>query len=1214
MPSKKSKFIPKYPMPLRLKSLELHGYKTFAVRTNFEFSEGITAIVGPNGSGKSNIADALRWVLGEQTFSLLRAKKTEDMIFAGSEQRPRAGMASVGITFDNIDGWLPIDFSEVGLSRRAYRDGRNEYLLNNQHVRLKNINELLAQSGLSERTYTILGQGLVDASLALKADERRRLFEEAAGIGLYRTRREESLHRLEISQRNLDRVLDILAELEPRLKTLERQAARAQEFSQIQADLRVLLHEWYGFHWHRAQSALTEAIDLARTEEAKLNEARESYQSVRQEFSTFRDRLNGLRSRLNSWHRQSAQVHENRELVSRDLAMLEERQRSQLDNRQTVLSEQSRLSEEFKIAWERLSAAEIEIASLFVEYDEAQTQARTTQAAMNERQAEKSLLESDLGSAREKLNELLALRAGLLARRDEQATRSEIQKQKLEVATQAIALVESEAGRASQKFKAATAARQKAETALQKAEVEFQSAEKKLAGLENKVKQSQAERAAIQAEQGRLKAQLDVLEQAEQSLTGFADGAKLLLDAARQSKLEGTRGAFSAVLDVPTELEVAISAVLGEYTDGILLTSGRNAEQALALLDSNQSGRASILPLDWLSPAEPLKTKADANCLGVASDLVKVPVEFRPVLDLLLGQVLVVRNQAVARHVLAGQPNNVRAVTLRGEVFHATGQVLAGKPAKAAALARPRKRRELQESLAQADRQIAVLDNETRNKFSQMETAREHEANCKKSLAEKRIGWETTRDTERQAHVTDETALRQRDWQVGQKQNIESEILQVEKDHRQSGLTLSQIEKEAIQDQEVIQTKLAALTALTLDEFKEQVTFWSTRSAVAERALKDAQTRHGEREQIATRLQEQQARVERRLMEIETSLAELEAERENQRGKAAGMNAQLEELRNLIVPAETELETAEAQEVELQKKETDGQAALARVERTYNQIQLDLGRKQETLQNLRQKIEDDFGLVAFEYATDVSGPVPLPFDGMVDQLPVVTELAPDLEDNMTRQRAQLRRMGAVNPEARQEFKLVKERHKFLTSQVEDLHKAEADLRKVIAELDILTRSEFRKTFDAVAEEFHVIFRRLFGGGSARLTLTDPENMTETGIDIEARLPGRREQGLSLLSGGERSLTAIALVFSLLKVSPTPVCVLDEVDAMLDEVNVGRFRDLLLELSKETQFIIITHNRNTVQAADVIYGVTMGRDSTSQIISLKLDQVSEEYLK
>src|SRR5512137_605712 len=290
-------------MPLRLKSLELHGYKTFAAKTNFEFAEGITAIVGPNGSGKSNIADALRWVFGEQAYSLLRAKKTEDMIFAGSEHRPRAGMASAGVTFDNSNGWLPVDFSEVALARRSYRDGHNEYLLNGQPVRLKDINELLAQSGLSERTYTILGQGLVDASLALKADERRRLFEEAAGIGLYRTRREETLRRLETTRRNLDRVLDILAELEPRLKSLERQAARAVEYARVQADLRVLLLEWYGFHWNNAQNELKNAKDLGNNQEARLVEARESYDHARKSYTIFRDHLNGLRTDLNTWHR-----------------------------------------------------------------------------------------------------------------------------------------------------------------------------------------------------------------------------------------------------------------------------------------------------------------------------------------------------------------------------------------------------------------------------------------------------------------------------------------------------------------------------------------------------------------------------------------------------------------------------------------------------------------------------------------------------------------------------------------------------------------------------------------------------------------------------------------------------------------------------------------------------------------------------------------------
>jgi len=1201
-------------MPLRLKSLELHGYKTFAAKTNFEFAEGITAIVGPNGSGKSNIADSLRWVLGEQSYSLLRAKKTEDMIFAGSEQRPRAGMASVGVIFDNTDGWLPVDFSEVALARRSYRDGRNEYLLNSQHVRLKDINELLAQSGLSERTYTILGQGLVDASLALKADERRRLFEEAAGIGLYRTRREEALRRLETTKRNLDRVLDILAELEPRLKSLERQAARAQEYTRVQADLRVLLLEWYGFHWHSAQNDLSAALELGRNQEAKLAEAHESYQNVRQDFTAFRDHLNGLRARLNSWHRQSAQLHESRESTSGDLAVLDERQRTLLDTRQTGMSEQSLLSEEIKIAQERQAETEAETVRLQTEYDDALTQTRSAQAILDKQQVEKSRIQTELQVVQEKLQKFTMQRASLQAHLDELASRSDGQSQKLDSLVQAIASAEVDAEKAVQELKGLRLARQKAETAVKKAEAKLQFIRNQQTDLETQVKEKQAIGSARQAEQARFKAQLEVLEQSEQSLAGYADGAKMLLDASRQSKLGGARGALSAALEVPAELEVAITAALGEYTDAVLMVSGQDAEKAMALLETNQSGRASLLPLDWLSPAEPLRMKRNIDCIGVASDLVKAAAEYRPALDLLLGQVLIVRDRAAARRVLAGQPKNTRAVTLLGEVFHATGQVTAGKPVKAAALGRPRQRRELQESLGNVENQIAMVDSELKKLSGQIETVREDVADSQDTVGKERTGLESARNSERQAEVREESAHRQLDWLVSQKMNIETEIAQARKELEQGAGALSDNEKDTLQAQEALRMQSANLAALTTDEIQEQVTFWSTGSAVAERALQESRMRHIDRKSAADRVQMRQTTLEKRLIEIDEALVELENTRQNLRIQAAGINTQLEELRSLIEPAEKELETSEAQEEDLQKRETEGQSALARVERTYNQIQLELGRKQELLGNLRQKIEDDFGLVAFEYANDVSGPVPLPLDGMVEQLPAVNELPLDLEENMNRLRAQLRRMGAINPEAQQEYRSVNERFTFLTAQLEDLHKAETDLHQVIEELDELTRREFQKTFDAVAQQFHSIFHRLFGGGAARLVLTDPENLTETGIDIEARLPGRREQGLSLLSGGERSLTAIALVFSLLKVSPTPVCVMDEVDAMLDEANVGRFRDLLLELSKETQFIIITHNRNTVQAADVIYGVTMGRDSASQIISLKLDEISEEYLK
>jgi chromosome segregation protein len=368
-------------MPARLKSFELHGYKTFASRNEFIFSDGITAIVGPNGSGKSNIADALRWVLGEQSFGLLRAKKTEDMIFAGSENRPRAGMASATVVFDNTDGWLPIDFSEVGITRRAYRDGENEYLLNGQRVRLKDVSEVLAQSGLAERTYTIIGQGLVDAALALKAEERRRLFEEAAGIGLHRTRREEAIKRLETTRRNLERVQDILAELQPRLRSLERQAKRAQEYDQMRADLKVILREWYGYHWHLAQSELVVAQVSAKKIEEVYNEVQSNQVHLDEKLSTYRSQINSIREELSKYHQDLTLLHQKREALSREQAVNNERARLLTQQLEQLFTERNKASEEIVLQKDQLEVSDHELLQLEQELEEAQQSAAESLAA-----------------------------------------------------------------------------------------------------------------------------------------------------------------------------------------------------------------------------------------------------------------------------------------------------------------------------------------------------------------------------------------------------------------------------------------------------------------------------------------------------------------------------------------------------------------------------------------------------------------------------------------------------------------------------------------------------------------------------------------------------------------------------------------------------------------------------------------------------------------
>ncbi|OGO37981.1 MAG: chromosome segregation protein SMC [Chloroflexi bacterium RBG_16_57_11] len=1203
-------------MPRQLKSLELHGYKTFANRTLFEFAEKVTAIVGPNGSGKSNIADSLRWVLGEQSYGLLRGKKTEDMIFSGSENRPRSGLASATITFDNSDGWLPIDYSEVAIARRAHRDGSNEYLVNGQRVRLKDVGELLAQSGLAERTYTVIGQGLVDAALSLKADERRRLFEEAAGIGLHRARREEALRRLEATRRNLERVQDILAELKPRLSSLERQARRAQEYEQLRADLQILLHEWYGYYWHTAQFELSEARKAVQSQETRLEKVRNEQNGVEQSLAALRQQLGLARAGLNAYHKELSGLHGQREVISRQLAVSEERLRLLHQQQAGVHSERERLEEELSSQRDLLVGSIQDVDQLRIELEEASDQLNKVQLDLTARQQERLLVEKSVQDVRQQLSSLSIRQGQLQARLVEIQAQAERTHKELEKAIQGQAKTEQARQTAYASRQAALAATQKAESAYKDAAEAELNGQKQLEAVEMERKQALEERSNLAAELARLKAQQDVLDQAENTLTGYAEGARILLQATRQQRLSGARGALSSYLETPAELERAITAALGEFLEAIVLEN--EPDSALDLLRES-TGRGVLLPIPLLGDKRTKRLVLHVNeeVLGIASDLVNAQQpEVRQALDLLLGQVIVVRDRPAARRALSGQPGNVRAVTLNGEVFYASGPVTGGGGGGEGAavqqtlLGRNRQRKELKAVQSRRQSEQAALD-ERLQVIEADVLAHQSEADRLAQAQEaSRLELYKASQAVDQAVLTLEAAERQAAWAQEQRLRLEDDLEHGQTEITNHLLDLKEIDRLLEETRSNLRQEVARLEELDLDELHAEQAHWNTRLAVAERALSDAQNRQQERQTSVNHGEHNLAALERRLGELVAELAAVQVQRTDLLRDEAQIGEVIRELSAKIEPAETELESLEAESDERQKAEAVTRQNYSLAEHTHTQMRIALARRQEALQSLQRRVEEDFGLVAFEYEEQVSGPTPLPLAGMVEQLPIVKKLSPDIEESIKRQRAQLRRMGAINPEAQAEYHEVKQRYEFMVAQVADLEKAEKDTHAVIAELDSLMQHEFQRTFEAVAAEFRQIFIRLFGGGSARLVLTDPDDMTETGIDIEARLPGRRTQGLALLSGGERSLTATALVFALLKVAPTPFCVLDEVDAMLDEVNVGRFRDLLRELSEKTQFVIITHNRNTVQAADVIYGVTMGRDSSSQVLSLKLDQVED----
>lgn len=1201
-------------MPLRLKSLELQGYKTFATRSVFEFPGMITAIVGPNGSGKSNITDGLRWVLGEQSFGLLRGKKTEDMIFSGSEGKPRAGMATATIHFDNTTGWLPLDYAEVTITRRAYRDGQNEYLLNGQRVRLRDISEMLSQSGLSERTYTVVGQGLVDASLALRPEERRKLFEEAAGIGLYRSRREETLNRLESTHKNVERVQVILAELEPRLTMLERQARKAQEYDRVRSELRLVLREWYGYHWYKSQQDLVFQQEKVRQQERNVEIAREKHDELNTEILEVRQKAQELRAQINQWHASASALHTEKELVSREIAVIEERSRSLTDQISTLQIENVQLVQEVESTQENISELENERLTIQQDMEKGLQQSLEIKTQLDQQLELKNRKETAIADCNRKISQVESQmsRNKLLVEERTQRQRTILgnrEKFQQSIDETGVLIVDLE-----NEIEQIHRGKDQFETKVKQTNEQIDTTQKENSKIISHLSELRSQKARIQGEFSKTKIEADVIREAERNLNGYSEGARHLLMRIRRGDIKGVGKALSSDLLIPEQYETAITIALGDYLDAIIIQDEAGLETALRSLEDLNEARSTILSVPQITPEEKVSVIQHPDCLGNAMDLIQYPVEMQNFLTLALGRTLIATNRKNIREMMMLLPPSSRIVTLEGEIFYKNGTVMGGKQITSSRISRPRKILDFEKQLQQLQTELDACDEQINRAEQSRKETEEHLTGLKTSLVEYQGQLRQYQTHLQQTSLEADKSRRQVEWNHTQLVQLETEKKQIENELSEAGAKIETLagELQGLTDDlgQLIQENQFS----DMDNLRAEFNFQQTNLAVNQRALDDIARRLAEKYSFLKNSLERTESNKTRTRQVAQDLSSLETGRKEKKEQEEDKSNRLRRLQEEIDPAEEELNRLDAEFNRLQETETLVQNTLTSAEKNLTQAQMDLNHKRENLEVLRKRIEEDFGLVAFEYSENQTGPTPLPMDGMVEKLPRVEELSPELEGSINNYKGMLRRMGAVNPEARAEYTSTKERFDFLQNQIADLNKAEEDLKKILADLDQLMKVEFHRTFEKVAEQFPRMFNRLFGGGNARLMMTDPENVLETGIEIQARLPGKREQELTLLSGGERSLTAVALIFALLKISPTPFCVLDEVDAALDETNVGRFRDLLVELSQDTQFIIVTHNRNTVQAANVIYGITMGRDSTSQAISLRLDEVSDDMLK
>ena len=1177
---------------MKLKRLSLQGYKTFASKTNFEFDEGITAVVGPNGCGKSNIADAIRWVLGEQSYSTLRGKRTTDMIFAGSQQRARAGMAQAILTLDNSEGWLPIDYSEIEIGRRAHRSGDNEYLLNGQKVRLRDIADLLAKSGLAQRTYTIIGQGLIDQALSLRADERRMLFEEAAGVSHYKQRRAETLRRLQETAHNLERVHDIISEIRPRLNTLRRQANRARNYEQVAADLHHLLRLWYGYRWEQAKRSLRATRQESEDARKIWATARRGQIELQEQFDSKRQELNKSLDQLRQLEVDRDEVRERFENARREVAVLSERKallKRQLDEhadelpaleiqKESAAAELEQAIADLKLAQDEMSEQQADLKSFEANFLTHQVEIDRWQQSVSKIQSEHRQTADALAQARGRVAQITSQLRERAAENDDEPDMAAAEKETRSLEAQ-VALKQNELSQIQGKIadqrrekQRITAALAESRSVMAERKTELVTLDKRIVGLES---------------------QLEILNQP------VADRRNPPADLPNIGQL-------ADIIEIPDAYQKALRAALADQILTWILVDDR---AIWSLHETSEEGRLAAIVRNEIVEFERPPLPDEPNVIGWADKLVATGKENIDLVRHLLGRILIVRDAQHAYRIGHSLPPGSLAVSIDGFVVHAGGLVELGAGKEGAAqLARLEQRQAAVHDLAKLQSaRSAIADNiaAASVQFSKLESALERNNDISTQLEEQRRKGASSLA---QAQATHRLALQRLEFDRANARRGRQTIERLEQRFADGEATIVEYETSVTRlalTLEESQLRLEKLPVAESTESRKQLqqSLLSARTILAGRqAVVDS--RQTTLRQLTDQLRRRQLRFdELQARWLASELPDKEAELLVLQKEMETLRQRLDPLRKRITAAQADVTMLDSELSELQRSSHDS-------ETRYTQARIDLTQQESLIESLRERIQTELGLVTLTYDDDQPGQSPLPIAEVVEELPVVESLPEDIEESIRRSRGQLNRIGAINPGAPAEYDETLTRHDFLVQQTEDLSATKQRLREVIDDLDDLTSRAFVETVEKVNGVFGDVFKRLFGGGSAQLALTDPDDLTVTGVDIVARLPRRREQGLALLSGGERSLTAAALIFALLKVSPTPFCVLDEVDAMLDEANVNRFRELLAELSERTQFIVITHNRGTVQVAESVYGVSMGADSVSQVISIK----PEDYIR
>lgn len=1247
-----------------LKRLDMVGFKSFALKTQLEFSPGITAVVGPNGAGKSNVADAMRWVLGEQSMRQLRGKKSDDIIFVGSQGRSALGMAEVTLTLDNSTGWVPSEYSEISVTRRSYRSGENEYLINKQKVRLKDVLLLLAQARIGHDSYTVIGQGLIDAALSVRAEERRSLFEDAAGIRPFQVQRVDAENRLRQTELNLDRVRDIVNEIEPRLAPLAEQARRAVEYKQLSSDLQDTLLTWYALQWRRLRM-LKERAERAEEEQVLLvRQAEQALHALQEQAQTLRTRRQQTQAHIHEARKAYGEANDAMQKIERDLAVSEERVGGLEQQRGNVQQEERRLrerliavqkqtidlEEQCELADEAvdgeaasLAAREVQVAKAQKEYEMDERRLRGAQHDLIQVQARLGSSQTELGRLQKQLGER---NRTLAARRDSigQAQHSlrALETRLLDERARLVT-VRNEEQQATQRKQAVTRA--------------IADAQQEMDRLKSTLAESERQRRSVSD-------RLTMLRQWRQSLGGYSDGVRTLLRAPA-GKLTGLIGPIPQLGIAPAGMEAALEAALGSYVQAVVVQTLQDAHRCLDYLQSTSSGKAMVV---WMTQedaeANEIRTiqeqiqedvlhrflqatpSLQERVIGFAWRSIQCEASYIALFQRLLRDIVIVRDIGAALELLAwllplslSSDNDLpftSVVTLKGEVLHVDGWLTGGgsKESKEGGqqglLAYERELHELPQQLEEHKKLIEQIH----ALMSEVQRAQEGRR-AEQSNVEKELQKIVVRINELQKVVTNSQREQERlQTEVQLAASIEQQLVS-----EVAGLGQEVVAaQERVAAHEKSQREMAGLVEELQYEMEERAIMYRRQQD----ELGRARTALAVKRQEAKALQQQAAfqrtqahdvkvQVEQqvaRLKELEQRQQVLQETITLHRLELSQMQEHVRNFATALRTVESELAEVDQQLSVLERQRMQMQQVMTEREAVYRRSLLESQKTRDAVETLLAQLQEEMDvddpkdLASYTIALDAPVSDAHEQNG-VHPAKEIGELSEEEDAQLRRLRrkvdglrSRLKAIGGCDVDAPQHYEEERTRFEFLSSQIADMDQAALHLRSIIGQLDVTMAKQFEVTFQAVNARFREHFTTLFHGGTARLELTSAKSEDEapvpstmpTGVEVIVQPPGKKVQDLSLLSGGERALVSAALLFSLLEINPPPFCLLDEVDAALDESNVMRFCDILKRLARETQFIVITHNRVTMTVAQALYGVSM-RDSVSRLLSMRLEEAA-----